>query len=142
MVAFIVAFALMQPVPSNIVTVAQGSYSRIEERTETAIRSASEWQAFWKSHGAGDPPASVDFAKEMVAAVFLGTRPTGGYSVEIASTRREGDALIVEYVERRPSADSIVTQALTSPFHIVKLPKVDGPVRFRNISASSPAKPR
>jgi hypothetical protein len=48
--------------------------------------------------------------------------------------------LIVEYAERRPPADAIVTQALTTPFHIVRLPTHDGPVRFRRVSA--PASPR
>jgi hypothetical protein len=72
--------------------------------------------------------------------VWLGTRPTGGYDVEIVATRRDGNALVVEYVEHRPPADAIVTQALTSPFHIVKLPRADGPVRFRDVSPAGSAR--
>jgi hypothetical protein len=74
---------------------------------------------------------SVDFSKEIVAAVFLGTRPTGGFSVEIVGTRVEGDALVVEYAEQRPGRADIVSQVLTSPFHIVRLPTHKGPVRFQ-----------
>jgi hypothetical protein len=139
MVAMIVAFALLQPAP-GIVTLARGSYSQVADRTERAARTQDEWQALWKLHGASQPAATVDFAKEMIAAVFLGTRPTGGYDVEIVATRREANAVVVEYVEHRPPADAIVTQALTSPFHIVKLPRTDGPVRFRDVSPPAAAR--
>ena len=133
MVAMIVAFALLQPAP-GIVTLARGSYSQVADRTERAVRTQAEWQALWKLHGASQPAATVDFAKEMLAAVFLGTRPTGGYDVEIVGMRREGNAVVIEYVEHRPPADAILTQALTSPFHVVKLPRSEGPVRFRDVS--------
>jgi len=140
MLTVIVAFALMQPGQARITTVAQGSYSGIDERTEASVTTAADWQALWKTHGGSGTAAPVDFTKEIVAAVFLGTRPTGGHSVEIVSSRREGNALIVEFVEHRPPADAIVTQALTSPFHIVRLPKPDGPVRFRNVSPPPPGR--
>jgi PrcB C-terminal len=70
----------------------------------------------------------------MVVAVFLGIRPTGGYGVEITAARREGGTLVVEYVERRPRPDALLTQALTAPFHIVALPRHDGAVTFRHVA--------
>ena len=73
----------------------------------------------------------MDFSKHAVAAVFLGTRMTGGFSVEIVGTRRDGDTLAIEYAERRPDSDAIVAQVLTSPFHIVTVPRHQGPVRFQ-----------
>jgi hypothetical protein len=88
----------------------------------------------WKEHGVTQPLPVVNFSKEIVAAVFLGSRPTGGFNVEILSTRVEGDALIVEYGERRPGRGDIVSQVLTSPFHIVRLPAHKGPVRFEKKS--------
>ena len=54
----------------------------------------------------------------------------------LASARaqsREAAALVIEYRERVPAASDIVTQALTSAFHIVKLPRFDGSIRFRKI---------
>jgi hypothetical protein len=134
MTAVLLVLALMPQVPATIVTVAQGSRSALTEARETVARTASEWQTLWKQHGGTEPAAAVDFGKEMVAAVFLGTRATGGYSVEILSTRRDGEALVIDYAERAPGRDSIVTQALTSPFHIVRLPRHAGAVRFRSLS--------
>lgn len=138
MLAMILAVALMQQSSPGLVTIAQGTYSSVEEARETVARTQGEWVALWKAHGQGEPPAAVDFSKEMVAAIFLGTRATGGYSVQIVGTSREKDALVIAYVEQRPGGDAIVTQALTSPFHIVRLPRHDGPVRFRRAASPAP----
>ncbi len=140
MKAVLLVVALMQQVPSTIVTVAQGPRSAVTQAREAVARTAAEWQALWKVHGGTEPATVVDLGKEMVAAVFLGTRATGGYSVEIVSARREGDALVIEYAERVPGPDAIVTQALTSPFHIVRLPQHAGTVRFRRVPPGASAR--
>ena len=137
MLPLVLVLGMMSQLPPGMVTLAQGSRSAITEPTEMAARTPAEWGALWKRHGGAEPAAAVDFANAMVVAVFLGTRPTGGYSVEILAVRREAGAVIIEYAERVPSADVIVTQALTSPFHIVAMPKQEGALRFRQIPATT-----
>jgi hypothetical protein len=135
MLMLILAFAVMpQASPAGIVTVSQGSRSAIDQPREVTARTLAEWQALWKQHGKTEGAPAVDFGKEMIAAVFLGTRPTGGYEVEIRTARREGSALVIEYDEQVPGPDVVVTQALTSPFQIVRLPRHEGVVRFRRVS--------
>ncbi len=129
--AFILALISMHQSSSGIVTIAQGTRSAMDDPKETVARMASEWQTLWREHAGSEPAPAVDFAKEMVAAVFLGTRPTGGYGVDIVAARREGAALIVEYRERRPPPGALASQALTSPFHIVRIARHDGTVTFR-----------
>ena len=116
-----------------VTTVARGSNSGIEMRQEVVVRTADEWRGLWSSHSPGETAPAVDLSKELVAAVFLGTRPTGGFGVDVVRARRDGDAVVVEYVERRPDPGLLVTQALTSPFHIVRLPRHDGAVRFQRV---------
>ena len=140
MIAIVLISMLMEQEPSGIVTLARGTRSAVTDPTQATARTPSDWQALWKSHGGTAPAPAVDFANEMVAAVFLGTRPTGGYGVEIVSSRREGDGLIIEFIERIPPADAIVTQALTSPFHIVKVRRHDGPVRVLRVSPPAPGR--
>ena len=129
--------AFLQAVPM-IDSVAQGRTSGIGEPRQVVVRSAGEWQALWKEHGGAERPETIDFAKFTVVGVFLGTRPTGGYSVEIAGTRREGETLVIEYLERRPAPDALVSQALTAPFHVIRVPRHDGPVTFRSAAAPPP----
>ena len=83
-------------------TVASGAYSGIAERRDVVVRAGADWTAFWTMHADGTPAAVISFSSEMVAGVFLGTRPTGGYSVEITGARPDGNALVIEYVERAP----------------------------------------
>jgi len=126
----LIAILALEAGPS-VTTVARGPMSAIAGSKEVVVRSNAEWTALWKDHGSSQPVPTVDFSKEMVAAVFLGSRPTGGFSVEIVGTRAEGDALVIEYAERRPGRGDIVSQVLTSPFQIVKLPAHKGSVRFQ-----------
>ena len=126
---------MMAQVSGAMAIVAQGPASAVDSPREVVVRTLPEWEALWKSHAGPQPAPVVDFSTNLVAAVFLGTRPTAGFSVDILATRRENDALVVEYVERAPAPDAIVAQILTSPFHVVKLPRFDGPVRFRKTAA-------
>jgi hypothetical protein len=129
----ILVVAIAQSANSPVTTVAQGAYSGVSEASDVVVRSQVEWDALWKAHAGLKPIPAVDFSQEFIAVVFLGTRPSGGFGAEILGTRREAAVLVIEYRERAPAASDIVTQALTSPFHIVKVPRFDGPIRFRKI---------
>ena len=112
-------------------SVHHGTQSQIEEAREVTIRTAAEWEALWKEHA---PPSArlprVDFSKDMVVGVFLGTRPTGGYSVDIVSVESTAGETVVTYRETQPARDLMVIQALSSPVHLVRIPKQAGAVRF------------
>ena len=127
---WITLIVLAQAAAMPMTTVAEGQNSGITEPKQAIVRTAAEWNALWKSHAGSQMPPAIDFKKEMVLAVFLGERPTGGFRVQIVDAQRDGNALVVRYAERRPGADSIVTQALTSPFYIVRVPRHEGAVRF------------
>jgi hypothetical protein len=119
---------------TGVNTVAQGAMSNIEEPRQAVVRTAAEWQALWKQHDGGGAPPPVDFAESMVVAVFLGSRPTAGFAVDIRGVKRDGQATIVEYLERQPPRDAIVAEVLTSPFHVVRVARTAGPVEFRRLS--------
>jgi hypothetical protein len=105
--------------------------SSITTAREAVAKSAAEFQSLWRAHAPGRPTPTVDFTKDMVIAVFLGTRPSSGYSADITGVQREGDQLIVTWVERRPSAGQSAAQVMTAPSQIVTVPRFDGQVRFQ-----------
>jgi hypothetical protein len=127
-----VLIAQVTPAVLLIVTVAQGATSNVEEPRQVVVRTAAEWQALWKEHSPGSAPPAVDFAQSTVVGVFLGSRPTAGFSVEISAVRTEDSRTVVEYIERRPPRDAFVAQVLTSPFHLVRIMRTAGPVEFRS----------
>jgi hypothetical protein len=130
--ALMIVLALAQAV-LPFATVAQGAMSNIEEPRQVVVRTDAEWQALWKQHGRAAMPA-VDFTQSTVVAVFLGTRPTAGFSVAITAVKTEGTRTVVEYRERAPSRDAFVGQVLTSPFHAVRLARTAGVVEFRRLT--------
>jgi hypothetical protein len=117
-------------------TIEKGFRSEIKERKLVVIRTEKEWEEFWRLHKKPFlteqqiPP--VDFKHEMVIAVLSGEKRTGGYGIEITRVEEnlEKGQLEVFFLETHPSPKSMVIQALTQPYHIVKLKKVDVPLVF------------
>jgi hypothetical protein len=65
----------------------------------------------------------VDFTKNDVVAVFMGAKTTGGYSINVDKVIKRKDALTVAVNETSPAANCVVTQAITQPFQVIKIPK-------------------
>jgi hypothetical protein len=122
-----------EAVQLKFATIQRGELSGIEERREAVIRTPTEWAALWKQHSPGQKPTAIDFTRSMAAGAFLGSRPSGGYTVEVTAVQREGGDLVVIYRERKPDPQMMVTQMITSPFHLVRIDRHDGPVRFRRV---------
>ncbi len=116
--------------------IEQGFRSGIHDQRAVAIRDEAAWNTLWTEHKRGPfpttTPPQVDFSREMVVAVLLGERRTGGYSVNIINIAAVPEGLRVDYEEIRPGRGCLVTMAITYPFVIVRLPRVEGPVMFNH----------
>jgi hypothetical protein len=107
--------------------------SGIDRPQQSVAKTAAEFQTLWQRHAPGRPAPTVDFTKNMVVAVFLGSRPTGGYAVEITSVNSQGDATIVRWTERAPGPGQMASQVITAPSFMAVVPRRDGPVRFEKV---------
>jgi hypothetical protein len=131
LLAIVVATALQ---PRAIEVIVSDNNSNVEELRTAVAWKSGEWSALWRSHaGMLKPAPAVDLTKRTVVAVFLGSRPTAGYAVEILGTRPEGKTLIVEWREVRPKERMLLAQVLTSPAVIVSIPKFDGDIGFKKV---------
>lgn len=119
----------LAPVPFT--TIATGADSAIEDHTEAVVRSAAEWKALWKKHAPDRPMPAVDFTKSIVVGVFLGFRNSAGYRVTITGVDRDGEEVVVSWREESPGPNEIVAQMLTFPYHLVRIDRVAGGVKFR-----------
>jgi hypothetical protein len=116
---------------TGLSTIARGDGSGITTPRRVVIRDDQEWRALWAEHaGAAAALPPVDFRTRMVAAVFAGDRPTPGYGVEIVDARRQADTLGILVTESRPAPGLMAAQVIVTPFHIVALPRFEGPVSF------------
>jgi hypothetical protein len=106
-------------------TIEKGDQSNIDDARQVLLRSEAELQQLWKQHSPDRPMPKVDFSREMVVGVFMGSRPNAGFSTAIVSATAAKGALMVRYTETRPPAGSITAQILTFPYHLVAIPKAD-----------------
>ncbi len=88
------------------------------------------WTAFWAKHRGNHVPVpeamQVDFAKDVAIAVVLGTRGNGGYSIEVKQLEFTIGNYHVEATETQPGSNCFTSKAITNPYHIIILPRVDG----------------
>jgi hypothetical protein len=129
----IVTVSAQTPSFANLV---KGNISDQQLGKQVTVRTAAEWKALWKDHAPAAKMPDVDFSKQMVVGIFLGSKPSEGYDVEIVGVREEGKDLIVEYVEKQPGRGTLAAQILTEPFHLVTVPKHAGTVRFIHVPAA------
>lgn len=66
---------------------------------------------------------SIDYSQYFVVALFHGQRSSGGYEINLAQLRREGNRLSIHNNVRSPFVGDQVPTVLTSPYHIVKIPR-------------------
>ena len=92
----------------------------------------TDWRMLWAEHSARPAP-DVDFSRSIVAGVFLGSRPTAGYRVDITAATLADGRIVLEYVEQRPAPGGLVLQVLTSPYHLVTLSRDVETVEFRRV---------
>jgi hypothetical protein len=125
----------------SFVTVDKGVRSGLSERRFVAVVTAKEWKDLWLAHKSGvssGPQApQVDFQEEMVVGVFSGEKRTGGYGIEIKRVELDaGKQVLVLWAETSPAPGSMVMEALTQPYHIVKLKRLNLPVAFAPLGES------
>ena len=131
--------AMMLEAP-NTRTIEKGDQSNIDDTRQVLVRTEAEWTRLWQQHAPNRPRPRVDFANEMVVGLFMGSRPSAGFSTAVVSaTATPGGALLVRYTETMPGAGGVSAQVLTFPFHLVAIPKADvKDVKFEKALRPSP----
>ena len=132
LLSFILAIA-MQAAPPPVTVVTTAEMSMVDSAKQAVARNDAEWAALWRQHNWDAPPPKVDFKSRTIVAVFLGSRPSAGFAVEIIGTRESNGTLIVQWQERRPSRDEVTAQVITSPAVIASIPRFAGEIKFEKV---------
>jgi protease stability complex PrcB-like protein len=129
----VLAVSMAQAPEPTIRTIDKGDQSNIDEARQVVVRSEAEWSRIWTTHGGDRKKPAVNFDKEMVIGVFMGSRPSAGYTTTIVSTVSKDGKMIVRYEEKMPAKGTLTAQILTSPYHLVAAPKMAGEVKFERV---------
>lgn len=131
---FILVVIVMSAQAQGPRTVAKGDQSNIDSAKQVVVRTEAEWTQLWRQHAPDRPQPPIDFSKETVIALFMGSRPNAGFSTAVVSATEGGGALIVRYTETRPPRDAITAQVITFPYHIAAIPKATATnVKFEKV---------
>src|SRR4051812_19142067 len=131
----LVALAVCAPASASAVTfhtVAEGdgAASTIDSKQNLTLRTKSSWRKLWKQVGVPGSPPHVDFSKQMLIAVTQGREPSGGHAIRVTRVDRVGSGLLVTVVETKPGEGCFTPSLITSPYHVVRVPKTPAKVRF------------
>ena len=115
-------------------TIEKGTTSGFQSPLQMFVTSEKDWSDLWeKRQGSGAPKRNhpaVDFAKDVVVVAALGSKLTGGYSLEISKIVRTKDNVEVTVRIGSPAPGTTPGGGPTSPFVFVRMKKPDKPVTF------------
>jgi hypothetical protein len=125
-----------QPPPAAPETIVQRSIpGQSGGEIRQVARDAAAWRALWAELRQGAPadllpeePPQVDFRREMVAVAAMPTQPCIG-QVTVRSVVRDRGGLVVSLLEA-PPAPNCRCMVASRPLHAVRLPRLEGAVRF------------
>ncbi len=109
----------------NTRTIEKGDQSNIDDAKQVLVRTAAEWAKLWQQHNPDRPRPAVDFSKEMVVGLFMGSRPNAGFSTTVISATAGNGTLIGRSQGTMPAQGTGSAQILTFPYHLVAIPKAD-----------------
>jgi hypothetical protein len=118
----------------EIKTIGQGAFGAIDQPLQTVVTNKTQWAELWAKHTANKLPKpelpEIDFNKNSVVLVSAGRKTTGGYTIEITNVRRSKEKTEIVVTAKGPKEGALTIQALTAPFHIVEVARIEGPFTF------------
>jgi len=67
----------------------------------------------------------VDLSQEFVIATLQGSKPTGGYSINVSAVSQQNDDVFVRVEIKEPQPGAVLTQMITSPYDVVRVRRAD-----------------
>jgi hypothetical protein len=111
----------------------RASFSGLSDSGGYAVRTPDQWAGVWAKATRGQQPAAaaptVDFSRNMVLLVAMGTRPSGGYTARIDRVYDADGTRVVEATFTSPQ-NCLTIAAITAPCAAVIAPTTAAPVRF------------
>lgn len=98
------------------------------------IRDQGHWESRWLEMVGSlrpiPPTPAVDFANHVVIVVAMGTRPTGGYAIDIEAVHAMDDDVWVSVRQTSPGPSCVVATANSAPVDVAVVPRFGGDATF------------
>jgi hypothetical protein len=117
------------PTVSKITVLSEGSMSEVDSFQTLIIDDQATYQEFVSSNKLVIPNP-IDLRDRTVIAIFMGYRPTSGYSVEITDVKEEDQKMFITVNLKQPGKNCINLQVITNPYQIVSIKKTKLPIEI------------
>ena len=111
-----------------------GTVSRIKTFETKVISTEGAWQTYWvrlTGNPASTAPKGIDWAREELWAIAAGERSSGGYNIYVRNAQfTDARNVQVEYVLTSPGSGGVTTQAITSPYVVLRVGRSGGVPKF------------
>ena len=115
-------------------TLAQDFYGGMTDSKFMVIKNEKTLDTIYNLINEGKIPVLktpiINFEQEMVIALFLGEKNSGGYSIAVEQIMNVDDKVNVVYRITSPKAGEMVTSVMTQPYCIIKIPKTSKEIVF------------
>jgi hypothetical protein len=111
-----------------------GTDSDIGRESSFVIQSERQYEDYWSKHRSESrriPQSRIDWSREQLLAVHLGTTPTTGFELQIVGIERTWQrTLNVLYAVKPPESGRRIDRSWHSPFAIVRMSRITEPLVF------------
>lgn len=116
----------------------QGANATSRQAEHIVASTISEWRSLWGRVGLA-PPDHFEPGRMNAVGIFLGRRSSEGYSVNVLSTARRRDRIVVVFEERMPAELMLAQRAAPRPVSGGGGSLGPGSTSFAPSSGASPA---
>lgn len=105
----------------------------------TVVESAEEWERVMQElpEEVAEVEEPPQFGEEVAIVTYSGQRPSGGFTIDVKQVQLRDSTLFVLVEEARPGPGCMRTDALTFPYHVVKVEKVPfEEVKFQQVGTT------
>jgi len=117
-------------------TLESGYDSGIKEFSKKIAKTQEEFNELYKEHLSQQKLIKkpifphVDFNEKMVASIFLGERPSSGYSIKVTNVTKTNSRITIFATEDAPKDNDYKSSIVTSPYTLITLPKSNLSINF------------
>lgn len=111
----------------SFTNIQKAAYSGLENEENLLINNAADWAEFWSQANSNQSPTperpDINFNVHVVLAACMGTKNTGGHSIEIAETKIAGESVYAKVIKSSPGPGCMSSMAITYPYHVIQIEK-------------------
>ena len=117
-----------------------GSSSLPNNTIGLVVNTQEKMDMYFTKHENSCPVASdpnIDFTKNFLVGLLAGQKPSSGYQIKITSIVENNCEIIINFYEKTPQPDEIVTQTSTYPSDFILIPTTTKAIFFNRTIEST-----